>query len=105
MKLLKANLYEIDRRRQSPCTAFPRLGLACFCVQQSRWVRVSLSGQVHTFALVLNFVFVAQKFVINGCRKQAISHQDPAWVIHITLQYRNNIIGSTKVTLSQPSAK
>ena len=53
----------------------------------------------------LNFVFVAQKFVIYGCRKQAISHQDPAWAIHITLQYRNNIIGSTKVTLSQPSAK
>ena len=28
-----------------------------------------------------NFVFVTQKFVIYGCRKQAISHQDPAWVI------------------------
>ena len=49
----------------------------------------------------LNFVFVIQKFVIYGCRKQAISNQDPAWIIHITLQYRNNILGSTKVTLSQ----
>ena len=82
------------RRRQGPFTACPRLRLACFCVQQSRWVRDSLSGQVHTSALVFEFCLCTQKFVIHGCRKQAISKQDPAWVIHITLQYRNNIQSS-----------
>ena len=63
--------------------------LAFFYVQQSKSVTGVAMGYPHTW--FLDFVFVFQKLVIHGCRKQAISNQDPAWVIYITLQYRNNI--------------